>query len=114
MMREVFVAKSRDEAMRLAEPYLKAKYDAYHEWGQAKAMPKGDNDLGMMYEDLVKDRFLFGSPEEISEQIIDIITRFGVNHFVFGVQYPGMPQSMVLDEMQLLAEEVFPAVRSGV
>jgi alkanesulfonate monooxygenase SsuD/methylene tetrahydromethanopterin reductase-like flavin-dependent oxidoreductase (luciferase family) len=73
MMREVFVAKSRDEAMRLAEPYLKAKYDAYHEWGQAKAMPKGDNDLGMMYEDLVKDRFLFGSPEEISEQIIDII-----------------------------------------
>ena len=77
-------------------------------------MPKVDNDLGMMYEDLVKDRFLFGSPEEISEQIIDIIKRFGVNHFVFGVQYPGMPHSMVLDEMQLLAEEVFPAVRSGV
>lgn len=114
MMREVVVAKSRKEAIRLAEPYLKAKYDAYHEWGQAKAMPKGDNDLGMMFDELVKDRFLFGSPEEVSEQIIDIIKRFGVNHFVFGIQYPGMPNSMVLDEMQILAEEVFPAVRSGV
>jgi len=42
------------------------------------------------------------------------VRNFGVNHFVFGVQFPGMPQSMVLDQMQLLAEEVFPAVRSGI
>lgn len=114
MMREVVVAKSREEAMRMAEPFLKAKYDAYHEWGQDKVMPKGDDNLGLMYDELVKDRFLFGSPEEVAEQIVDIIKRFGVNHFVFGVQFPGMPQSMVLDEMQMLAEEVFPAVRSGV
>ncbi len=38
---------------------------------------------------------------------------FGVNHFVLGVQFPGMPQSMVLEEMQTLAEEVFPKVRAG-
>ena len=114
MMREVVVARSRDEAMRMAEPFLKAKYDAYHEWGQDKVMPKGDDNLGMMYEDLVKDRFLFGSPQEVSEQIIDIVRKFGINHFVFGVQFPGMPQSMVLDQMNMLAEEVFPAVRAGV
>ncbi len=114
MMREVVVAKSRDEAMRMAEPFLKAKYDAYHEWGQDKVMPKGDDNLGLVYDELVRDRFLFGSPEEVSGQIIDIVKRFGVNHFVFGVQFPGMPQSMVLDQMQMLAEEVFPAVRAGV
>lgn len=114
MMREVVVAKSREEAMRVAEPFLKAKYDAYHEWGQDKVMPEGDDNLGLMYDELVKDRFLFGSPDEVAEQIIDIIKRFGINHFVFGVQFPGMPQSMVLEEMQMLAEEVFPAVRSGV
>jgi alkanesulfonate monooxygenase SsuD/methylene tetrahydromethanopterin reductase-like flavin-dependent oxidoreductase (luciferase family) len=68
----------------------------------------------LIFDELVKDRFLFGSPEEVSSQIIDIVRNFGVNHFVFGVQFPGMPQSMVLDQMQLLAEEVFPAVRSGI
>lgn len=114
MMREVVVARSRQEAMRMAEPYLKAKYDAYHEWGQDKVMPKGDDNLGLIFDELVKDRFLFGSPAEVSAQIIDIIKRFGVNHFVFGVQFPGMPQSMVVDQMQMLAEDVFPAVRSGV
>ena len=50
----------------------------------------------------------------MAEQIIGYIHRFGVNHFVFGIQYPGMPQSMVLDEMEMLAEEVIPKVRSGV
>jgi|TARA_B100002003_G_C13954149_1_gene462487 hypothetical protein len=39
--------------------------------------------------------------------------RFGANHFVMGVQFPGMPQQMVLDEMQMLAKEVFPKVRAG-
>lgn len=114
MMREVVVAENREKAMRMAEPYLKAKYDAYHAWGQDKAMPQGDNDLGMDYDELIRDRFLFGSPEEVTEQILSIIREFGVNHFVFGIQFPGMPQNMVLDQMQTLSEEVFPAVTSGV
>ena len=114
MMREVVVAKSREEAMRMAKPYLEAKYQAYHQWGQDKAMPKGDDNLGLDYDELVKDRFLFGSPDEVTGQILKIIKEFGVNHFVFGLQFPGMPQQMVLEEMQLLAEEVFPKVQQGV
>ncbi|MBL6952742.1 MAG: LLM class flavin-dependent oxidoreductase [Alphaproteobacteria bacterium] len=114
MMREVVVASSRAEAMRLAGPYLAAKYKAYHEWGQDKVMPAGDNNFAIDFEELVKDRFLFGSPQEVAEQISDLVRRFGVNHFVMGVQFPGMPQQMVLDEMQMLAEEVFPLVRAGI
>ena len=113
MMREVVVARTRDEAVRMAQPYLEAKYKAYHQWGQDRVMPKGDNDFGVVYEELIKDRFLFGSPDEVAEQILDLVKRFGVNHFVMGVQFPGMPQSMILDEMRMLAEEVFPRVRQG-
>ncbi len=113
MMREVVVASSREKAMAMARPYLEAKYNAYHEWGQDKVMPEGDNDFAVDYDDLVRDRFLFGSPDEIAEQILDLVRRFGVNHFVMGVQFPGMPQAMVLDQMQMLAEEVFPQVRAG-
>jgi hypothetical protein len=29
------------------------------------------------------------------------------------MQWPGMPQSTVLDALQLFAEEVFPKVRQG-
>ena len=114
MMREVVVARTRDEAMRMAQPYLEVKYRAYHEWGQDKAMPSEDNNLGLDYDDLIKDRFLFGSPDEVSEQITAIIKEFGINHFVFGIQFPGMPQNMVLDQMQMLSEEVFPQVRQAV
>jgi alkanesulfonate monooxygenase SsuD/methylene tetrahydromethanopterin reductase-like flavin-dependent oxidoreductase (luciferase family) len=43
--REVFVARSRREAIRLCAPFLSAKYQAYQAWGQDRAMPDGDNDL---------------------------------------------------------------------
>ena len=114
MMREVVVSSSRAEAMRKAQPYLEAKYNAYHEWGQDKVMPVGDNNFAVDFDELVRDRFLFGSPEEIADQILDLVKRFGVNHFVMGVQFPGMPQNMVLEQMQMLAEKVFPLVRTGI
>ena len=37
----------------------------------------------------------------------------GINHLIMSVQWPGMPQSLVLDELSMLAEEVFPRVRRG-
>ncbi len=54
IMREVVVAGTREEAMRMARPYLEAKYNAYHQWGQDKAMPAGDDDLGLVFDELVK------------------------------------------------------------
>ena len=41
MRREVFVAATRAEAIRLAQPYLEEKYQAYRAWGQDKVMPAG-------------------------------------------------------------------------
>ena len=43
MRREVFVAPTRADAIRRAQPYLEEKYKAYREWGQDKVMPKGDD-----------------------------------------------------------------------
>jgi alkanesulfonate monooxygenase SsuD/methylene tetrahydromethanopterin reductase-like flavin-dependent oxidoreductase (luciferase family) len=111
--REVFVAKSRDEAMRLCKPFLAQKYQTYHEWGQDKAMPDGDNDLGLAFDDLVRDRFLVGSPDEVAEQILHLNRETGINHLIMSMQWPGMPQAMVLDTIAMFAEEVFPRVRTG-
>jgi alkanesulfonate monooxygenase SsuD/methylene tetrahydromethanopterin reductase-like flavin-dependent oxidoreductase (luciferase family) len=111
--REVFVAKSRSEAIRLSAPYLAAKYAAYHQWGQDKAMPEGDNNFGVEFDELIRDRFLLGSPDEVAEQMLALNRATGINHLIMSVQWPGMPQSLVLDELHMLAEEVFPRVRQG-
>ncbi len=111
--REVFVADSREAAMRLCAPYLATKYQAYHQWGQSKEMPEGDNDLGRDFEELTRDRFLIGSPDDVAEQMLKLHQATGINHLVMSVQWPGMPQSLVLDVLHRLAEEVFPRVRQG-
>ena len=112
-MREIFVAGSREEATRLARPYLEEKYKVYHEWGQDKAMPKGDDDLNLDFDELTRDRFLFGSPDEVAEQIIGYEKKLGVTHMVLGLHWVGMPHSQVTDSMRLFAEEVMPRVKQG-
>ena len=110
MMREIFVAETRDKAKEIARPYLEEKYKVYHQWGQDKAMPKGDDNLDLDFDELTKDRFLFGSPDEVAEQIISYEKRLGVTHMVLGMQGVGMPQSQMLDSMNLFAEQVMPKV----
>ena len=111
--REVFVAGSREEAIRLCGPHLAGKYAVYASWGQDKAMPAGDADLTAAFEDLARDRFLVGSADEVAEQMIALARATGVNHIVMSVQWSGMPQSLALETLQRLAEDVFPRVRQG-
>ena len=90
------------------------KYEVYHAWGQDKVMPEGDNNFDVDFDELIKDRFFLGGPDEVAEQIIKYSRETGINHHVFSVQWPGMPQSMALDTINMLAEEVFPKVRQGI
>ena len=112
MAREVFVAPTRAEAIRLAKPYLEAKYNAYRDWGQDKVMPAGDA-FNIDFEDLMNDRFLFGSPNEVIEQILVLKRRFGVTTLILGIHWAGMPASLAMEQLQLISEEIFPAVRSA-
>ncbi len=76
-------------------------------------MPPGDDDLGLDFDELIRDRFVFGAPDEVADQILALVRRLGVSHFVFGFQWPGMPHGLVLEQTQMMAEEVFPRVRQG-
>jgi len=114
MRRELFVARTRDEAMRLCAPYLEKKYKAYHDWGQDKEMPKGDDNLGQEFAELVGDRFLIGSPDEVAEQIVALHRSTRVNHLIMSIEWAGMPKSLVVDTMNMIAAEVFPKVHQGI
>ena len=111
--REVFVARTHAEAVRLAAPALIEKYGLYHEWGQDRAMPEGDDNLGLAFDELARDRFHVGTPDEVAEQLTELQRRTGINHLIASVQWPGLPQDAALEAMHLLAEEVMPRVRTA-
>jgi alkanesulfonate monooxygenase SsuD/methylene tetrahydromethanopterin reductase-like flavin-dependent oxidoreductase (luciferase family) len=111
MRREVFVAKTREDAIRLCAPYLGAKYEAYHSWRQD--MPADDSGLGQTFESLIGDRFLIGTPDEVAEQILAIHRRLGINHLVMSTEWAGMPESLAVETIDMIAKELFPRVRQG-
>ena len=111
MMREVCVADTRDEALRLARPSLEQKYRAYVAWGQHRALP-ADDDMTAAFDELVRDRFIIGDPAACAEEIQRCADTIGADTMIFRVRWPGMPHDAVLRSLHLLAEQVRPRLVS--
>ena len=60
-------------------------------------MPEGDNDLGMAYEELQDGRFIFGSVDEVAEQIIALAKA-----------RPSAPPEVMLASCEEMAEHDVP------
>ena len=114
LCREIYIADSKEKAIQVAQPFLAEKYRIYHEWGQDKAMPAGDNDLSMAYEELKEDRFLLGPPDQIAEEIIGYRRKLGITTVILQFHWVGMPHNLVLECQQRFAEEVMPKVQQGI
>jgi len=112
VLKEVCVAATDEEALEVAGPYLKNKYDAYVDWGQSEVLPEGDTLRREFAELTAGGRFVLGSPETCTAILSDHVDRLGADHFVCRLQWPGMPQRHVLNSMRLLAQEVLPALRA--
>ena len=110
MMRELYIADNRETAFIESEPYLASKYKAYADWGQDKALP-GEESFSVPYQDLAKDRFLLGSPDEVVSEIQRYEEELDANYLIFRMQWPGMEQSQVLKQIELLGKEVIPRVK---
>jgi alkanesulfonate monooxygenase SsuD/methylene tetrahydromethanopterin reductase-like flavin-dependent oxidoreductase (luciferase family) len=109
MMREVFVAESRAEAVRAARPHLEKKYQAYVQWGQHRVLPK-DDDMTQRFDDLVRDRFILGDPDDCAAEIRRVVERTGATTLVFRVHWPGLDHAAVVRAIRLLGEKVRPKV----
>jgi alkanesulfonate monooxygenase SsuD/methylene tetrahydromethanopterin reductase-like flavin-dependent oxidoreductase (luciferase family) len=111
IFRECAIAPARSVALDTAKPYLLQKYKAYADWGLDKPMPKQES-LKVPYEELVRDRFIIGTPEECRAELVRYHERLGVNDFLLRLQWPGMPQQPVLEQIELLGREVIPRLRA--
>src|SRR6476646_7145976 len=104
---ELHVAPTQEEAVATARPFLEAKYAAYAEWGQDKALP-GQESFRVPFEDLARDRFVLGTPDEVIEQIEGRIRRLDANYLIFRMGWPGMEGNKVLRVIEMMGEKVLP------
>ena len=104
---ELHVAPTREDAIETARPFLAAKYAAYADWGQDKELP-GDESFRVAFENLARDRFILGSPDDVIEQLEERIKRLETNVFVFRMGWPGMESWKVLRVIELMGERVLP------
>ena len=112
IIKEMHLATTRDEAVRVAQPYLEPKYQAYADWGQDKAMP-GQESFRVPFEALAHDRFILGSVDDVIHQIETHRDRLGVNHFIFRIWWPGMEAYHAYRVLELMGTHVIPHFRNG-
>jgi alkanesulfonate monooxygenase SsuD/methylene tetrahydromethanopterin reductase-like flavin-dependent oxidoreductase (luciferase family) len=108
--KEIFCAKDTPTAVAMAGPYLSDKYKTYAAWGQDAVLP-GNESFRQPLEDLLRDRFVLGSPEECYEQLRPCWEDVGANVLVFRTHWSGMPVGHALASMRLISDEVLPALR---
>ena len=110
IIKELHVARTHEEAVRVAGPYMESKYRSYADWGQDKVLP-GEEDFRVSFEELARDRFLVGSVEEVIQQIEEHHQRLGANHFLFRVHWPGMEAYHAYRVVEIMGDHVLPYFR---
>lgn len=112
VMREAFVAETASEARALMRPYVERQYhQLYLEHGQDKVMPAGDDRFDLPIEELTRDRFIVGDPEECAAEIARYVDA-GFNYLV--LQPPWCEVDDAANErcIALLGTEVIPRVKA--
>lgn len=111
-LREIYCAPTRALAVERAAPYLLTKYQHYADWGQHKALPGGD-DFRAGFDELSRDRFIIGTPEDCLEKLLPWRDQVGVDHFILRTDWVGMPVQTALQSVDLLDREVVPVLRGA-
>ena len=107
LMRELSIHQTREQALSVGQPHLESKYQAYAGWGQDKALP-GEESFRVPFDDLARDRFLIGDPEDVVSEIRRYEADLGVTHMIFRLQWPGMPNAEAMRQIELMGREVIP------
>lgn len=111
MLRECFIAQTREKALETCRPFLAGKYDTYAQWGQDRALP-GQESFRVPFESLAQGRFIIGDPEDAVAEL-ERYRALGVTHAGLRMRWPGMGLEPTLRSMRLLAEQVMPRFREA-
>lgn len=112
LTREVIIAETEQEALELAEKHLLVNYrDEYAGGWKHPLIGREDSTRVDELDEIGRDRFVVGTPDQCIEKIQHFKDTFGVDHFIARLFFPGMPHEHIKKELRLLANEVMPAFR---
>lgn len=109
MRRELFVADTTEEAMAVGRQYLAEKYQRYVKWGQHEAM-EDETELQQPFDDLARDRFVLGTPAEVTAELERYEEELNVSHVIARLHWPGMPYDRAIECIERLGDDVIPAL----
>jgi alkanesulfonate monooxygenase SsuD/methylene tetrahydromethanopterin reductase-like flavin-dependent oxidoreductase (luciferase family) len=89
-IKEVFVARTREDAERQARPYIERKYRTYASWGQDRFLPEEEK-FDQPWGRFAPGRFIVGDPETVIREIEWYERELGLNHIIGRIQWPGSP-----------------------
>lgn len=101
IIRECYVGATREAALRTARGPLLAKYESYASWGETGST-SSDTSLADGFDDFMANRFIVADEAEAADEFARYGEVFGVEHMILRIQWPGLPQSDVIDCIERL------------
>jgi len=111
LTREVVIAATEERARELAERHLMINYREEYGGGSWNHPLIGASDSARVdvLDEIGRDRFIVGTPEQCIAKIQHFRETVGVDHLICRLFFPGMPHEHIMEEIRLLAREVKPA-----
>jgi len=108
-MRQIFIADTDEEALRIARPAHQQWYRSithlWHRHGDHSVDPLFDWDGGLAVETL-----LVGSPAKVREQVTRLVAESGINYLIGAFAWGSLSSEQTQRSLDLFAREVMPAV----
>lgn len=122
LVRDMFCAESKAEAKRLGGDgivdYLRwvchwRGLDNHRHLGEE--LPKTDGKLDLLSVDFLEDRnLLFGTPDQISDKIEEMIEVLNLQYLLVWSEFPGVDHEAAMRSTRLFTEEVVPRFKGRV
>lgn len=107
-LRNIFVARTREEAIARCAPYLTASYSMFNQWGlfsNVLAQPVTEIDF-----ERASQRAVIGSVEDVAEELTRFALAGDLTLLLARCQWLGIPHAYIDECLELLATEVMPRV----
>ena len=99
------------ELRQVLAPVIVYQRIRYTEWGTDRDKPKPEP---VSSEDLPWERYLVGTPGEVTEGHIELYQEAPYDHLCFWGRLPGVTPEQALENMRLFTAEVAPKVLEAV
>ncbi|MQA01785.1 MAG: LLM class flavin-dependent oxidoreductase [Streptosporangiales bacterium] len=110
-LRNIYVGRTMESAIRDAGPYLTSSYSMFDSWGLfAEVLDQAGDAVD--YEKAAQ-RAVIGDPETVAAQLVDFVGASDVNLLLARTQWLGMDHRNIMASLELLATEVMPRVNSA-